>query len=70
MPVTLHPVSSSYCDAIGYDEAQDDLHVQWKNGKVSIYHPVTPAEYRSVVGAASVGRAVIQIKKTKGHRYA
>lgn len=70
MTVELHPVTSSYCAAVGHDPDAEELHVQWPSGKVSIYSPVTADEHRAVVGAASVGRAVIHIKKTKAHRYA
>jgi hypothetical protein len=69
MPVTRQPVESSYCAAIGHDASADELHVEWKNGRVSVYHPVTPEEHQAVITAPSVGKAVIQIKKVKQHHY-
>jgi hypothetical protein len=69
MTVLRHDVTSSYCKAIGYDPEKNEMHVEWNNGRVSIYSPVTAAEHRAVVGAESVGRAVIGIKRSKDHRY-
>lgn len=69
MPVTREPVTSSYCKAIGHDASADEMHVEWNNGRVSVYSPVTPDEHKAVIGAESIGRAVISIKNTKAHRY-
>jgi len=69
MPVTRQPVESSYCKAIGHDASADELHVEWNNGRVSVYSPVTPEEHQAVINAPSIGRAVIGIKNTKDHHY-
>lgn len=69
MTVIRHSVTSSYCKAIGYDPEAGELHVEWPSGKVSAYSPVTATEHEAVISAPSVGKAVIQIKKTKAHRY-
>ena len=63
-------VVSSYCKAIGHDPENNELHVEWPSGKVSVYSDVTPEQHRDVVGAASVGKAVIAIKNSgRAHRY-
>ena len=62
-------VKSSYCMAIGHDPAANELHVEWPSGKVSIYSNVDAEQHQAVVGAESVGRAVIEIKRTRAHRY-
>jgi hypothetical protein len=67
--VKRDPVDSSYCTAIGHDPDANELHVEWPSGKVSIYSDVSAEQHKAVVGAVSVGRAVIQIKNTKAHRY-
>lgn len=69
MTVIRNAVTSSYCKAIGHDAFLDELHVEWPSGKVSVYSPVTADEHKAVINAPSVGKAVIQIKKTKAHHY-
>jgi KTSC domain len=44
MTVTLYQVSSSYCDAIGHDPENNELHVRWPSGKVSIYSDMSAEE--------------------------
>lgn len=62
-------VQSSYCRALGHNRHTNELHVEWPSGKISVYSDVTPEQYASILGAESVGRAVIEIKKTRSHRY-
>lgn len=69
MTVERHSVTSSYCAAIGHDPEANELHVEWPSGKVSIYSDVSRQQHRAIIGAPSVGKAVIQIKKTRAHRY-
>ena len=40
----MKPVYSSHVDAVGYDVGKEELHVQWRTGRVSVYHGV-PAPY-------------------------
>jgi hypothetical protein len=69
MSISRQAVSSSYCRAVGYDAPTKEMHVEWNNGRVSVYADVSEAEYNAVLNAASVGKAVIQIKKVKAHHY-
>jgi KTSC domain-containing protein len=69
----MTPVSSSHVAAIGYEAGE--LHVEYQNGKTSVYgdegYPVSEDVYNAVLNAASVGQALHQIVKTQGypHRY-
>lgn len=70
MGVPLEAVSSSYVRALGHDADSNELHVQWPSGRVSIYSDVDAEHYEAIKSGESIGRAVIEVKKTKMHRYA
>jgi hypothetical protein len=38
----LKPVTSSALDAVGYDPASRELHVQYKGGGLYVFHDVAP----------------------------
>ncbi len=67
---TLQPVSSSNVAAIGYDNAAQDLYVQWKDGRTSVYEQVPPSVASDFQNAPSPGKAFNQLIKGKySHRY-
>lgn len=69
MPL-MTPVSSSMVAEVGYDPETFELHVRWYNGKTSVYEGVSEADASLVMGAHSVGRAIIDhIKPNFSHRY-
>ena len=67
----LRPVYSSHVDAVGYDAATQELHVQWQTGKISVYDPVPPeaGEPFNTGGHPSIGEALKAIKANYRHRY-
>lgn len=52
----LIPVTSSMLQAVGYDEANKLLYVQFNNGKVYKYLDVPANEYEAMKQSESIGR--------------
>jgi len=64
-------VFSTMVSEIGYDPDSQELLVTWaKSGKVSAYKGVPEEKALEIANAASVGRAVNEIKDQYPHRYA
>jgi len=55
MSVKMIQVSSSNIAAIGYDENNEIVHVQFLNGTEYIYKGVLQHEYEGLLNAPSVG---------------
>jgi hypothetical protein len=51
----MQPVSSSNINAIGYDEANKELHVEFSSGKTYSYEGVSQETYEAMRDASSVG---------------
>jgi hypothetical protein len=51
-------VASSNVRAVGYDPASETLEVEFHNGNVYQYAPVTPEQHAELLGSESIGRAV------------
>jgi len=49
------PVVSSQIKAVGYDEDESELFVQFKNGRIYVYHEVPNREYVAILNASSPG---------------
>lgn len=62
----LNPVKSSMIKAIGYDNIQNILQVQFSGGASRIYQGITPEEYETLITAESVGKHYNQFIK-KNH---
>lgn len=63
-------VFSTSVDKIGHDPDTGELHVQWPNGKTSVYTGVPPDVAASVSKSWSVGQALNeQVKGRFDHRY-
>ena len=63
-------VFSSHVASVGYDEATNDLLVEWKNGKTSAYAGVPEDLAQQVANAPSVGQMIHGlIKNNYPHRY-
>lgn len=70
----MREVYSSNVRKIGHDPQTGELHVQWENGRTSVYGdaetPVPADVAKQVMNSASVGKAVHNlIKPTYSHRY-
>ena len=48
-------VDSSNVEAIGYDEATQELHIQFVGGAYYVYYGVPPEIYEDLMAAASKG---------------
>jgi len=60
----LTPVTSSLIKAVGYDEAQEELHVQFHKGGTYIYRGVTRPVYDALMEVPSVGHFfLMNVKK-------
>lgn len=53
--IEMKSVSSSNLVAVGYDEEEKLLHVQFKNGNVYEYRGVPKKTYQNLMGAESLG---------------
>ena len=51
----MHYVDSSNVEAIGYDEAAQELHVQFLSGGTYVYHGVPQDVYDDLMAAPSKG---------------
>lgn len=60
MPITMQPVSSSMILAVGYDDEQQSLTIQFNNGRTYSYGGVPQAEFDNLVNAQSVGKYFAQ----------
>ncbi len=69
--VTMTPVQSKACTAIGYDFENGEMHVSYSSGQTSIYSGVPRDIYEAVAGAESVGSAIYSFIRSQGyqHRY-
>ena len=66
----MQPVTSSHVVAVGYDESEQALYVQWKDGRTSMYDNVPPLIASNLQNAQSVGAAFNETIKGKyQHRY-
>ncbi len=66
----MKTVFSSHISKVGYDDASQELHVEFKKGKTAVYADVPPDVARLVVDAPSVGTALAQFIKGKfSHGY-
>jgi hypothetical protein len=63
--VKLRPVQSGAIRAIGYDPANEELHVEFRSGKTYVYSDVTPAEHEALAGADSIGAHFAKHIRTK-----
>lgn len=50
-----NPVTSSNIASIGYDEETKSLEVEFHNGDIYKYHPVTLEGYNNLMRAKSIG---------------
>lgn len=65
----LHPVQSSHVEAVGYDAASRELHVQYKGGQRYIYLDVPESVGTQAHTAKSPGRFLMDsIKGRYKHR--
>lgn len=66
----MRSVFSSHVANIGHDADTNELHVQWKNGKTSIYEGVDENKANLVMNSESIGQALNQfVKNQHEHRY-
>lgn len=61
--IPLTPVESSNVEALGYDEATQELHIQFKGGGLYIYEQVPEEVHDQITRASSIGRAIQQLLK-------
>jgi hypothetical protein len=61
----MTPVTSSLIAAIGYDESQKELHVEFKKGGAYSYKPVPHAVYTAMMEAVSVGHFFLRNIKSQ-----
>lgn len=54
----MRKVFSSHIDAVGYDDASGELHVQFSTGRTAVYRAVPPGVARGVQAAPSIGSAI------------
>ena len=57
----MQPVKSSNVKAVGYDEENKTLQVEYKSGGIYQYPGVPPEIYADLLAAESVGRFVSQV---------
>lgn len=70
MPIEMRDVYSDSVNRIGHDPDTNELFVEWKKGKRSIYSDVPADKAKSVMSAWSVGKAIhSEIKPAHNHRY-
>lgn len=54
----MRGVWSSYVASIGYDAATNELHVEYKNGKTTVYDAVPADVAGQVLTSMSIGEAL------------
>lgn len=70
MPPVMRAVTSSHINRTGYDAETQEFHVQWTDGKTSVYEGVPAGVADSVQNSWSVGKALREsIKGAYKHRY-
>lgn len=70
MPPVMHSVHSSHVNRIGHDADTSEMHVEWDNGKTSIYSGVPAGLADQVRNSWSVGKAIREMIRGKfDHRY-
>lgn len=70
MPPVMQSVYSSNVNRVGHDSDKQEFHVEWGNGKVSVYSGVSVQVAEDVRNSWSVGKAIQeQIKDKFPHRY-
>ncbi len=66
----LTPVTSTHLAAVGYDEGQQALYVEWKDGRVSKYDDVPATVASDFQSASSPGKAFNDyIRSQYTHKY-
>jgi len=65
----MKSVSSTNLAAVGYDEANQTLRVEFKNGGIYDYYDVPQSEYENLMQASSHGQYLAQNIKGR-YRYA
>lgn len=65
--VDMRRVYSSHVDKIGHDPALNELHVEYSDGKKSVYAGVDADKAKLVMGSESIGKALHQHVKSVGH---
>lgn len=58
--MTREPVQSSIIVSVGYDEKKKTLEVEFKNGKIWQYSPITAEGHYALMNADSVGSYFIK----------
>lgn len=58
MPLVMRGYFSSHVGQAGYDPENRELHVEWQNGKRSVYSDVPPEAANNVLNSASIGEAL------------
>lgn len=67
----MRRVFSSHVAEIGYDSDNQELHVTWNTGRVSVYTGVPEKLANETMNAPSIGSALTDnIKGNFKHRYA
>lgn len=70
MPPVMRSVTSSHVARIGHNAETGELHVQWQDGRTSVYANVPAATADAVANSWSVGKALReQVKGRFPHRY-
>lgn len=54
----MRNVYSSHVDSVGYDAAEAELHVEFKDGTRIVYKAVSAPVAAEILGAPSVGKAL------------
>ncbi len=65
----MQPVESSQIAAIGYEQTQQVLRVEFKNGALYEYQNVEPETHASLMAAESVGSLFNQVIKKNPGKY-
>jgi hypothetical protein len=53
--VDMKPVQSSNISAVGYDDLNQVMHVQFSNGNKYVYFDVPKSDHEAFIGADSIG---------------
>lgn len=70
MPPVMIQVYSSNVRAVGHDPETNEMHVEWKSGKTSIYEGVSAEKAEDIRTSWSVGQAInTLVKDQHPHRY-
>ena len=63
--IEMKPVQSSNINAVGYDELNQVMHVEFTNGNKYIYFDVPPKYHEAFIGSDSIGKHFV--KHVRGH---